>query len=67
MLPAILTILSMAKQKADAEEANKAQLAQNIKNQNVTGQQQQPTLQLPQQQQQNNINRLQQVMSLFGK
>lgn len=66
MLPAILTILSMAKQKADAEDANKAQLAQNIKNQNVTGQQQ-PTLQLPQQQQQNNINRLQQVMSLFGK
>lgn len=66
MLPAILTILSMAKQKADAEEANKAQLAQNIKNQNVTGQQQ-PTLQLPQQQQQNNVNRLQQVMSLFGK
>lgn len=67
MLPAILTILSMAKQKADAEDANKAQLAQNIKNQNVTGQQQQPTLQLPQQQQQNNVNRLQQVMSLFGK
>ena len=66
MLPAILTILSMAKQKADAEEANKAQLAQNIKNQNVNGQQQ-PTLQLPQQQQQNNVNRLQQVMSLFGK
>lgn len=66
MLPAILTILSMAKQKADAEDANKAQLAQNIKNQNVTGQQQ-PTLQLPQQQQQNNVNRLQQVMSLFGK
>lgn len=66
MLPAILTILSMVKQKADAEEANKAQLAQNIKNQNVTGQQQ-PTLQLPQQQQQNNVNRLQQVMSLFGK
>jgi len=56
----------MVKQKADAEEANKAQLAQNIKNQNVTGQQQ-PTLQLPQQQQQNNVNRLQQVMSLFGK
>ena len=66
MLPAILTILSMAKQKADAENANRAQLAQNIKNQNVTGQQQ-PTLQLPQQQQQNNVNRLQQVMSLFGK
>lgn len=70
MLPAILTILSMAKQKADAEEANKAQLAQNIKNQNVTGQQQ-PTLQLPQQQQQqqqqNTVNRLRQVMSLFGK
>ena len=66
MLPAILTILTMAKQKADAENANRAQLAQNIKNQNVTGQQQ-PTLQLPQQQQQNNVNRLQQVMSLFGK
>ncbi len=66
MLPAILTILSMAKQKADAENANRAQLAQNIQNQNVTGQQQ-PTLQLPQQQQQNNVNRLQQVMSLFGK
>lgn len=66
MLPAILTILSMAKQKADAENANRAQLAQNVQNQNVTGQQQ-PTLQLPQQQQQNNVNRLQQVMSLFGK
>ena len=66
MLPAILTILSIAKQKADAENANRAQLAQNVQNQNVNGQQQ-PTLQLPQQQQQNNVNRLQQVMSLFGK
>ena len=62
----IMAVLSMAKQKADAQNAQNAQLAQNIKNQNVNGQQQQPTLQLPQQQQ-NNINRLQQVMSLLGK
>ena len=62
----IMAVLSMAKQKADAQNAQNAQLAQNIKNQNVNGQQQQPTLQLPQQQQ-SNINRLQQVMSLMGK
>jgi hypothetical protein len=43
-------------------------LAQNLHNQQVNGQQQQPTLQLPQQNpQQNNMNRLQQVMSLMGK
>lgn len=60
-----MTILSMAKQKADAENANRAQMAQNIKNQNVNGQQQ-PTLQMPQQSQQDKLNRLQQVMSLWG-
>lgn len=60
-----MTILSMAKQKADAENANRAQMAQNIKNQNVNGQQQ-PTLQMPQQSQQDKLNRLQQVMQLWG-
>lgn len=65
MLPVIMTILSMAKQKADAENANRTQMAQNIKNQNVNGQQQ-PTLQMPQQSQQDKLNRLQQVMSLWG-
>lgn len=66
MLPVIMTILSMAKQKADAENANRAQMAQNLQNQNVNGQQQ-PTFQLPQQSQQDKLNRLQQVMSLWGK
>ena len=66
MLPVIMTILSMAKQKADAENANRAQMAQNLQNQNVNGQQQ-PTFQLPQQYQQDKLNRLQQVMSLWGK
>lgn len=65
MLPVLMTILSMAKQKADAENANRTQMAQNVQNQNVTGQQQ-PTLQLPQQSQQDKLNRLQQVMSLWG-
>lgn len=63
MLPVIMTILSMAKQKADAENANRAQMVQNLQNQNVNGQQQ-PTLQMPQQN--NNMNRLQQVMQLWG-
>lgn len=66
MLPVIMTILSMAKQKADAENANRTQMAQNLQNQNVNGQQQ-PTFQLPQQSQQDKLNRLQQVMSLWGK
>lgn len=67
MLPVLMSILSMAKQKADAENANREQMAQNIKNQNVNGQPQ-VNLQMPQQtQQQNNANRLQQVMSLWGK
>lgn len=66
MLPIIMTVLSMAKQKADAENANRAQMAQNLQNQNVNGQQQ-PTFQLPQQSQQDKLNRLQQVMSLWGK
>lgn len=66
MLPIIMAVLSMAKQKADAQNAQNAQLAQNVKNQNVNGQQQ-PTLQLPRQPQQDNITRLQQVMSLMGK
>lgn len=66
MLPVIMTILSMAKQKADAENANRAQMAQNLQNQNVNGQQQ-PTFQMPQQSQQDKLNRLQQVMSLWGK
>lgn len=66
MLPVIMSILSMAKQKADAENANRAQMAQNLQNQNVNGQQQ-PTFQLPQQSQQDKLNRLQQVMSLWGK
>ena len=57
----------MAKQKADAENANRAQMAQNLQNQNINGQQQQPTFQLPQQSQQDKLNRLQQVMSLWGK
>ena len=60
-----MTILSMAKQKADAENANRAQMVQNLQNQNVNGQQQ-PTLQMPQQTQQDKLNRLQQVMSLWG-
>lgn len=60
-----MTILSMAKQKADAENANRAQMVQNLQNQNVNGQQQ-PTLQMPQQSQQDKLNRLQQVMSLWG-
>lgn len=64
MLPVIMAVLSMAKQKADTKNA---QLAKNLQNQNVAGQPQQPTLQLPQQPQQNNVNRLQQVMSLMGK
>ena len=58
-----MTILSMAKQKADAENANRAQMVQNLQNQNVNGQQQQP-VQMPQQN--NNMNRLQQVMSLWS-
>lgn len=66
MLPVIMSILSMAKQKADAENANRAQMVQNLQNQNVNGQQQ-PTFQLPQQSQQDKLNRLQQVMSLWGK
>lgn len=66
MLPVIMTILSMAKQKADAENANRTQMAQNLQNQNVNGQQQ-PTFQMPQQSQQDKLNRLQQVMSLWGK
>ena len=65
MLPVIMAVLSMAKQKADAQNAQNAQLAQNLQNQNVAGQSQQPTIQLPQQQ--NNVNRLQQVMSLMGR
>jgi len=68
MLPVIMAIMSMAKQKADAQNAQNAQLAQNLQNQQVNGQQQQPTLQLPHQNpQQNNMNRLQQVMSLMGR
>ena len=46
-------LLSMAKQKADAQNAQNQQLAQNLQNQNVAGQPQHPTLQLPQQPQQN--------------
>ena len=60
-----MTILSLAKQKADAENANRSQLAQNVQNQNVNGQQQ-STLQTPQQTQQDKTSSLQQVMSLFG-
>lgn len=65
MIPVLMTILSMAKQKADAENANRAQMVQNLHNQNVNGQQQ-PTLQMPQQSQQDKLNRLQQVMQLWG-
>lgn len=65
MLPALFAVLSMAKQKADAQNAQNAQLAQNIQNQNVAGQQQQPIVQP--QPQQSNVSRLQQIMSLMGK
>ena len=60
-----MTILSMAKQKADAENANRAQMVQNLQNQNVNGQQQQP-IQMPHQSQQDKLNRIQQVMSLWS-
>ena len=65
MFPVIMTILSMAKQKADAENANRAHMVQHLQNQNVNGQQQQP-VQMPQLSQQDKLNRLQQVMSLWG-
>lgn len=60
-----MTILSMAKQKADAENANREQMVQNLQNQNVNGQQQQ-LVKMPQQSQQDKLNRLQQVMSLWS-
>lgn len=61
MLPIIMAALSIAKQKADAQNAQNQQLANNIRN---------PEQPQPVQQPQSsgmNMNRLQQVFSLMGK
>lgn len=61
MLPIIMAALSIAKQKADAQNAQNQQLANNIRNPEQPQQVQQP------QSSGMNMNRLQQVFSLMGK
>jgi hypothetical protein len=63
MLPIIMAALSIAKQKADAQNAQNQQLANNLS----MNQGQQPQQVQQPQNSGMNMNRLQQVFSLMGK